>query len=167
MITFSLVVLVVFIFLQSSRATFIPMITIPVSLIATFGVIYLFGFDINILTLFAMILAIGLVVDDAIIVVERVQYLITNHHIEVSKAAIQAMKDIGGAIIATTLVLMSIFVPVGLMAGITGKIYQQFAVTIAASVFFSAVVALTLSPALCVVFLRKVKTQPHNGRNYM
>ncbi len=161
-ITFSLVVLVVFIFLQSSRATFIPMITIPVSLIATFGVIYLFGFDINILTLFAMILAIGLVVDDAIIVVERVQYLITKHHIEVSKAAIQAMKDIGGAIIATTLVLMSIFVPVGLMAGITGKIYQQFAVTIAASVFFSAVVALTLSPALCVVFLRKVKTQPHS-----
>ena len=154
-ITFLLVVGVVFLFLQNGWATFIPMITIPVSLIATFAVIYVFGFDINILTLFAMILAIGLVVDDAIIVVERVQYLMQYNKMNAINAAIQAMKDIGGAIIATTLVLLAIFVPVGLMAGITGKIYQQFAVTIATAVFFSAVNALTLSPALCAIFFSK------------
>lgn len=158
LITFSLVIAVVFIFLQNWRATLIPTITIPVSLIATFAVIYVFGFDINILTLFAMILAIGLVVDDAIIVVERVQYLMKYKNMDSVSAAIQAMKDIGGAIVATTLVLLSIFIPVGLMAGITGKIYQQFAVTIATAVVFSAVNALTLSPALCALFLRK-KTQ--------
>ena len=135
-ITFLLVVGVVFLFLQNGWATFIPMITIPVSLIATFAVIYVFGFDINILTLFAMILAIGLVVDDAIIVVERVQYLMQYQKMTAVDASIQAMKDIGSAIIATTLVLLAIFVPVGLMAGITGKIYQQFAVTIATAVFF-------------------------------
>ena len=160
-ITFLLVVGVVFLFLQNGWATFIPMITIPVSLIATFTVIYVLGFDINILTLFAMILAIGLVVDDAIIVVERVQYLIQYRNMNAINAAIQAMKDIGGAIVATTLVLLAIFVPVGLMAGITGKIYQQFAVTIATAVFFSAVNALTLSPALCAIFFSK-KQKPHS-----
>ncbi|MBQ9739095.1 MAG: efflux RND transporter permease subunit [Alphaproteobacteria bacterium] len=157
-ITFLLVVGVVFLFLQNGWATFIPMITIPVSLIATFAVIYVFGFDINILTLFAMILAIGLVVDDAIIVVERVQYLMQYQKMTAVDASIQAMKDIGSAIIATTLVLLAIFVPVGLMAGITGKIYQQFAVTIATAVFFSAVNALTLSPALCAIFFSKKQT---------
>ena len=157
-ITFLLVVGVVFLFLQNGWATFIPMITIPVSLIATFGVIYVLGFDINILTLFAMILAIGLVVDDAIIVVERVQYLMQYQKMTAVDASIQAMKDIGSAIIATTLVLLAIFVPVGLMAGITGKIYQQFAVTIATAVFFSAVNALTLSPALCAIFFSKKQT---------
>ena len=158
-ITFLLVVGVVFLFLQNGWATFIPMITIPVSLIATFGVIYVLGFDINILTLFAMILAIGLVVDDAIIVVERVQYLMQYQKMTAVDASIQAMKDIGSAIIATTLVLLAIFVPVGLMAGITGKIYQQFAVTIATAVFFSAVNALTLSPALCAIFFSKKQTE--------
>ncbi|MBR5130113.1 MAG: efflux RND transporter permease subunit [Alphaproteobacteria bacterium] len=158
-ITFLLVVGVVFLFLQNARATLIPMITIPVSLVATFAVIYIFGFDINILTLFAMILAIGLVVDDAIIVVERVQYLMQYYHMSAISASIQAMKDIGSAIIATTLVLLAIFVPVGLMAGITGKIYQQFAVTIATAVFFSAINALTLSPALCAIFFEKKQTK--------
>lgn len=152
-ITFALVVLVTYIFLQKIKTTFIPLITIPVSLIATFAVIYLLGFDINILTLFAMILAIGLVVDDAIIVVERVEYLMHYENMDSKSASIKAMQQISGAIIATTFVLLAIFIPVALMAGITGKIYQQFAVTIATAVVFSAINALTLSPALCSVFL--------------
>ena len=154
-LTFLLVMAVVYVFLQDGRATLIPMITIPVSLIATFVVIYVLGFDINILTLFAMILAIGLVVDDAIVVVERVQYLIKYRHMTGPQAAAQAMKDISSSVIATTLVLMAIFIPVGLMAGLTGKIYQQFAVTLATAVFFSAVNALTLSPALCAICLEQ------------
>lgn len=153
-VTFLLVVLVTYIFLQKLKTTIIPLLTIPVSLIATFIVVYLLGFNINILTLFAMILAIGLVVDDAIIVVERVQYLILNEKQDAKTASITAMKQIGSAIIATTFVLLAIFVPVGLMAGITGKIYQQFAVTIATAVAFSAINALTLSPALCAIFLK-------------
>lgn len=162
LITFSLVVLVTYIFLQKMKTTLIPLITIPVSLIATFAVIYLLGFDINILTLFAMILAIGLVVDDAIIVVERVQYLMVNEKLDSKAASIKAMQQIASAIIATTFVLLSIFIPVGLMAGITGKIYQQFAVTIATAVVFSAFNALTLSPSLCAIFLRGDKQeQPH------
>lgn len=156
-VTFSLVVLVTYIFLQKIRTTIIPLITIPVSLIATFAVIYLLGFDINILTLFAMILAIGLVVDDAIIVVERVEYLMAEEKLDSKAASIKSMQQIGSAIVATTFVLLSIFIPVGLMAGITGKIYQQFAVTIATSVVFSAVNALTLSPALCSIFLAKAE----------
>ena len=158
-ITFLLVVAVVYIFLQKASATVVPMITIPVSLISTFAVIYMFGFDINILTLFAMILAIGLVVDDAIIVVERVQYLMQNRKLSAQEAAIQAMDDISTAVVATTLVLLSIFVPVGLMAGITGKIYQQFAITIATAVVFSSVNALTLSPALCTLLLARQQGQ--------
>ena len=154
LITFSLVVLVTYIFLQRAKTTLIPLITIPVSLVATFAVIFALGFDINILTLFAMILAIGLVVDDAIIVVERVQYLILNEKMDAKSASVKAMQQISSAIVATTFVLLSIFIPVGLMAGITGKIYQQFAVTIATSVAFSAFNALTLSPALCSIFLK-------------
>ena len=161
-ITFLLVVLVTYIFLQKLKTTLIPLFTIPVSLIATFIVVYLLGFNINILTLFAMILAIGLVVDDAIIVVERVQYLILNEKRDAKTASIIAMQQIGSAIVATTFVLLAIFIPVGLMAGITGKIYQQFAVTIATAVTFSAVNALTLSPALCAIFLRgDENSQPH------
>ena len=156
-ITLALVILVTYIFLQKVSTTMIPLITIPVSLIATFAIIYLLGFDINILTLFAMILAIGLVVDDAIIVVERVQYLMAYENMNAKDAAVKAMEQIGSAIVATTFVLLSIFVPVGLMAGITGKIYQQFAVTIATSVVLSAINALTLSPALCSILLKKEK----------
>lgn len=159
LITFGLVVLVTYLFLQKIQTTLIPLITIPVSLIATFIVIYLLDFDINILTLFAMILVIGLVVDDAIIVVERVQYLMIHEKLKAYDAAVKAMKQIGSAIIATTFVLLAIFVPVGLMAGITGKIYQQFAVAIATAVIFSAFNALTLSPALCVIFLKKEENQ--------
>jgi len=162
-ITFLLVVLVTYLFLQKIRTTLIPLFTIPISLIATFIVIYVLGFDINILTLFAIILAIGLVVDDAIIVVERVQYLMLNEKLPVYDAAVKSMQQIGSAIVATTFVLLAIFVPVGLMAGITGRIYQQFAVTIATSVIFSAFNALTLSPALCSVFLKNVVV----SKNYM
>ena len=162
-ITFSLVVLVTYVFLQKIRTTIIPLITIPVSLVATFAVIYVLGFDINILTLFAMILAIGLVVDDAIIVVERVEYLMAYEKMDAKSAAEKAMEQIGSAIVATTFVLLSIFIPVGLMAGITGKIYQQFAVTIATAVVFSAFNALTLSPALCSIFLSGDKQETPHG----
>lgn len=161
-ITFSLVVLVTYIFLQKAKTTLIPLLTIPVSLIATLAVLYVCGFDINILTLFAMILAIGLVVDDAIIVVERVQYLMLYEKMDAHAASVKAMQQIGSAIVATTFVLLSIFVPVGLMAGITGKIYQQFAITIATSVVFSAFNALTLSPSLCAIVLQN----SDDGKNW-
>lgn len=154
-LTFILVVAVVFIFLQNIYAVLIPTITIPVSLITTFAALYVFGFNINILTLFAMILAIGLVVDDAIVVVERVQYLMKYKNMDSTTASVTAMQEITGAIIATTLVLLAIFVPVGLMAGLTGEIYKQFAITISTAVSFSSVNALTLSPALCAIFLQK------------
>ena len=162
-ITFLLVVLVTYVFLQKIRTTLIPLFTIPVSLIATFIIVYLLGFDINILTLFAMILAIGLVVDDAIIVVERVQYLMAYEKMDSHQASVKAMQQISGAIIATTFVLLSIFIPVGLMAGITGKIYQQFAVAIATAVVFSAINALTLSPSLCAIFLREDENKQPRG----
>jgi len=154
-ITFGLVILVTYLFLQSVKTTLIPLITIPVSLVATFIILFILGFDINILTLFAMILVIGLVVDDAIIVVERVQYLMNKENLDAHTATIKAMQQISGAIIATTFVLLAIFVPVGLMAGITGKIYQQFAVAISAAIVFSSFNALTLSPALCAIFLKE------------
>lgn len=166
-LTFFLVVLVVFVFLQDPKSTLIPTITIPVSLIATFIVIYALGFNLNILTLFAMILAIGLVVDDAIIVVERAQYLMQTENLNAVDASIKAMQQISGAIIATTFVLLSIFIPVGLMAGITGKIYQQFAVTIATAVVFSAVNALTLSPSLCAIFLQTAQAQKSDKKSWL
>ena len=158
-LTFLLVVFVVYIFLQNIRATLIPMITIPVSLIATFAVLYMIGFDLNILTLFAMILAIGLVVDDAIIVVERVSYLMEYKKMKRLEASILAMKEISSSVIATTLVLLSIFIPVAMMVGITGKIYQQFAITIATAVVFSSINALTLSPALCALLLQEKQSK--------
>ncbi|MBQ4084475.1 MAG: efflux RND transporter permease subunit, partial [Alphaproteobacteria bacterium] len=156
-ITFLLVVGVVFLFLQNPKTTLIPAITIPVSLIATFAVLFMIGFDINILTLFAMILAIGLVVDDAIVVVERTEYLIEKEQLDSVSASKKAMSQISGAVIATTFVLLSIFIPVALMPGITGQIYAQFALTIATAVCFSSVNALTLSPSLCAVFLKEKK----------
>ncbi|WP_289020874.1 efflux RND transporter permease subunit [Desulfobacter postgatei] len=156
-LTFLLVVIVCYVFLQNWRATLIPSITIPVSLCATFMVLAAFGYSINTLTLFGLVLAIGLVVDDAIVVVERVQELMQSQGLDQKSATIKAMEQVSGAVIATTLVLLSIFVPIGFMGGITGKIYQQFAVSISAAVFFSTVNALTLSPALCAIFLQAVK----------
>src|SRR3954453_10953570 len=151
-----LVILVVFLFLQNWRATLIPLIAVPVSLIGTFAVFPLLGFSINTLSLFAFVLAIGLVVDDAIIVVEAVE-----HHIEQGKsprdATIQAMKEVGGPVIAIALILSSVFLPVAFMGGIQGRLNNQFATTIAVSMLISAFNALTLSPALAAMLLRPRK----------
>ena len=152
-LTLSLVALVCWIFLQDLRATLVPVIAIPVSLLSTFTLMAALGYSINILTLFGLVLAIGTVVDDAIVVVERVQTLM-QEGLNPKEAAIQAMQDVTGAVIATTLVLLGIFVPVAFLGGLTGKIYQQFAVTLSTAVIFSTVCALTLSPALCTVLLR-------------
>jgi HAE1 family hydrophobic/amphiphilic exporter-1 len=149
----ALVIFVVFIFLQNWRATLIPLLTVPVSLVGTFIVFPLLGFSINTLSLLGLVLAIGIVVDDAIVVVEAVM-----HHIEHGKspreATAQAMKEVSGPVIAIALVLAAVFVPVAFMGGITGRLYQQFAVTIAISVLFSAFNALTLSPALSALLLK-------------
>ena len=161
LLTFFLVVLVCYVFLQDWRATLIPALTIPVSLCATFAVLALFGYSINTLTLFGLVLAIGLVVDDAIVVVERVLHLMEHEHLDQKAATVKAMEQVSSAIIATTLVLLAIFVPIGFMGGIVGKIYQQFAVSISAAVFFSAVNALTLSPALCATILKVIKPKQH------
>ncbi len=152
---FILVFIVVFIFLQNIRATLIPAITIPVSLIGTFALINALGFSINTLTLFGLVLAIGLVVDDAIIVVENASRLIAERGVSSREATSAAMKEVTGPIVATSLVLMAVFVPVSFMPGITGQLYRQFALTIACSVAISTINALTLSPALCALFLKK------------
>lgn len=151
---FVLVFIVVFAFLQSFRATLIPAITIPVSLIGTFALMAALGFSINTLTLFGLVLAVGLVVDDAIVVVENVSRMMQDKGLEPRIAAMEAMKEVTGPIVATSLVLMAVFVPVSFMPGITGQLYRQFALTIACSVGISAINALTLSPALCALFLR-------------
>ena len=160
-LTFALVILVCYIFLQDWRSTLVPSLTIPVSLLATFAVMLAMGYSLNMLTLFGLVLAIGLVVDDAIVVVERVLTLMEEEKLSPKEAAIKAMSEVSSAIVATTLVLLAIFVPVGFMGGITGKIYQQFAVSISLAVFFSAVNALTLSPALCATLLRPLKPAQH------
>jgi HAE1 family hydrophobic/amphiphilic exporter-1 len=148
-----LVLLVVYIFLQSFRATIIPMLTVPVSLLGVFIAFPLLGFSVNVLTMFGLVLAIGIVVDDAIVVVEAVQ-----HHLERGKSPVeatrQAMKEVSGPVIAIALILCAVFVPVAFMGGVTGRLYQQFAITIAVSVIFSAINALTLSPALSALLLK-------------
>jgi len=148
-----LVFMVVYVFLQNFRSTLIPAITIPVSLVGTFAVMMALGFSINTLTLFGVVLAIGLVVDDAIVVVENVSRLIEEKGMGSMEAAIEGMREVVGPIIATTLVLMAVFVPVAFMPGTTGQLYKQFALTIAISVGISAINALTLSPALCALLL--------------
>ena len=156
-LTFMLVVGVCFLFLQNWRATLIPAATIPVSLLSTFAVLMLFGYSINILTLFALVLAITLVVDDAIVVVERSTYNMEVRGLPAREATLLALEEMTGAIIATTVVLLAIFLPVGFVGGISGRIYQQFAVTLSAAVCFSTLNALTLSPALCAILLRPKK----------
>ena len=153
----TLVVLVVFLFLQDWRATLIPVLAIPVSLIGTFTFFVIFNFTINTLTLFAFILAIGIVVDDAIIVVEAAQHYIDRYNLSAKEATRRAMKDISGPVIAIALILAAVFVPVGFIPGIVGRLYQQFAITIAISVIISAFVALSLTPALCSLLLRHSK----------
>ncbi|MBQ3695578.1 MAG: efflux RND transporter permease subunit [Alphaproteobacteria bacterium] len=153
--TFLLVIFVVYLFLQNWRTTLVPTLTIPVSLLATFAVMAVLGYSINMFTLFGLLLAIGVVVDDAICVTERADYLINHQNMSAIDATTQTMKEISGALIATTLVLLAIFVPIGFMTGITGKIYQQFSVTICVAVCFSTFCALTLAPAVASHFFKK------------
>ncbi|TWC40081.1 multidrug efflux pump [Pseudomonas sp. SJZ079] len=155
-----LVVLVVFIFLQNWRATLIPLLAIPVSLIGTFAGMYLLGFSINLLTLFGMVLAIGIVVDDAIVVIENVERVMNEDKIGPREATIKAMQEVTGPIVAIVLVLCAVFVPVGFLGGLAGEMYKQFAITIAVSVVISGIVALTLSPALCAVLLKPGHHEP-------
>ncbi|WP_159995477.1 efflux RND transporter permease subunit [Roseomonas sp. 18066] len=155
----ALVVVVVFLFLQSWRATVIPLIAIPVSIIGTFAGMYALGFSINMLTLFGLILAIGIVVDDAIVVVENVERLMAEEGLPPRAAAIKAMEEVTGPVIAIVLVLCAVFIPVGFLGGLSGELYKQFAITISVSVILSGVVALTLTPALCAVMLK-----PGHGR---
>ena len=154
LIAAALVLLVVFVFLQNWRATLIPTIAVPVSLIGAFAGLYAFGYSINTLTLFAMVLAIGIVVDDAIVVLENVERLMADRGLAPLDAAIEAMREVSGAIVAIVLVLCAVFIPVAFLGGIAGRLYQQFAVTVAISVVISGVVALTLTPALCALLLK-------------
>ena len=149
-----LVILTVFVFLGDWRATLIPAITIPVSLIGTFAIMLPLGMSINTLTMFGLILVIGIVVDDAIVVVENTSRIIEEESLPAKAAAVKAMRQVTGPIIATTLVLLAVFIPTIVMGGITGKLYQQFGITISIAMLFSAVNALTLSPALCGLLLR-------------
>jgi hydrophobe/amphiphile efflux-1 (HAE1) family protein len=150
-----LVIAVVFIFLQSWRATLIPLIAVPVSLIGTFAGLWLFGFSINTLTLFAMVLAIGIVVDDAIVVLENVERLMREQNMSPRQAAAEAMHEVSGAVVAIVLVLCAVFVPVAFLGGMAGQLYRQFAVTVAIAVVISGFVALTLTPVLCALLLHK------------
>ncbi len=153
-----LVILVVFLFLQDWRATLIPLLTVPVSLIGTFMIFPLLGFSVNVLSLLGLVLAIGLVVDDAIVVVEAVMHHI-EHGMSPKDATSKAMKEVGGPVVAIAVILSAVFVPVAFTGGITGRLYQQFAITIAISVCFSAFNALTLSPALAALLLKPKKDQ--------
>ncbi|MEY2633836.1 MAG: hypothetical protein RIR00_2490 [Pseudomonadota bacterium] len=149
-----LVIAVVYLFLQSWRATLIPIVAVPVSLIGTFAGLWLFGFSINTLTLFAMVLAIGIVVDDAIVVLENVERLMAEQKLSPHDAAIEAMREVSSAVVAIVLVLCAVFIPVAFLGGIAGQLYKQFAVTVAVSVVISGIVALTLTPALCSLLLK-------------
>ena len=149
-----LVVLVVFLSLQSWRATLVPTIAVPISLIGTFAFMLAFGFSINLLTLLGLVLAIGIVVDDAIVVVENVERIMEEDNIGAREATHKAMKELSGALIATSLVLAAVFIPVSFLSGITGLLFRQFSITIAVSVLISTVVALTLSPAICALILK-------------
>ena len=157
---FVLVFIVVYVFLQDMRSTLIPAIAIPVALIATFFVLKLIGFSVNLLTLSAMVLAIAIVVDDAIVVVEGVHAKLDQGYKSAREASIDAMSELGGAIVSITLVMMSVFIPVSFMGGTAGTFYRQFGLTMAISIGFSALNALTLSPALCALFLK-----PHNAEH--
>jgi HAE1 family hydrophobic/amphiphilic exporter-1/multidrug efflux pump len=150
-----LVLAVVFIFLQSWRATLIPFIAVPISLIGAFAGLYVFGYSVNTLTLFAIVLATGIVVDDAIVVLENVERLMAEKGLSPKEAAIESMREVTGAIIAIELVLCSVFIPVAFLGGLAGRLYQQFAVTVTTAVVISGVVALTLTPAMCALLLKR------------
>ena len=156
----ALVFVVVFLFLQNWRATLIPFAAVPVSLIGTFGGLFLLGYSINTLTLFGMVLSIGIVVDDAIVVLENVERIMREEHVSAREAAIKAMSEVTGPVVAIVLVLCAVFVPVAFLGGLTGELYRQFAVTIAIAVVLSGFVALTLTPSLCVLMLKREHHQP-------
>jgi len=158
-----LVIIVVFVFLQSWRATLIPLLAIPVSLLGTFGAFSVLGFTINTLTLFALVLAIGLVVDDAIVVIEAVEHHMRYSGLSPLEATKRAMSEVSGPVIAIAFVLASVFLPVAFLSGTTGILYRQFALTIAVSMALSAVVALSLTPALCVMLLKPHDEEAHTG----
>jgi HAE1 family hydrophobic/amphiphilic exporter-1/multidrug efflux pump len=161
---FGLVVIVVFLFLQSWRATLIPILVVPISLIGTFAAFTALGFSINTLTLFALVLAIGIVVDDAIVVVEAVQQRLDAEGVSPPQAAKEAMADVGAPVIAIALVLSAVFVPIAFLGGLTGQLYKQFALTLAVSVILSAVCALTFTPAMCALLLRPAQAErPRSG----
>jgi hydrophobe/amphiphile efflux-1 (HAE1) family protein len=156
----TLVLLVVFLFLQDWRATLIPIAAVPVSLIGTFAGLYLLGYSINTLTLFGMVLAIGIVVDDAIVVLENIERIMHEEHVPARDAAIKAMREVSGPVVAIVLVLCSVFVPIAFLGGLAGELYRQFAVTIAIAVVISGIVALTLTPSLCVLMLKREHKVP-------
>ncbi|HTO50858.1 MAG TPA: multidrug efflux RND transporter permease subunit [Burkholderiales bacterium] len=158
-----LVLFVVYVFLQSWRATLIPMVVVPVSLIGTFASFLALGFSINTLTLFGMVLAIGIVVDDAIVVVEAVQHKLDSEHLSPTAAAKAAMHEVGAPVIAIALVLSAVFIPAAFLGGLTGQLYKQFALTLASSVILSALCALTLTPALCALLLRPARADAPRG----
>ena len=160
-LTFLLVVAVTFVFLQDWRSTLVPTVTIPVSLIGTFAVLFALGYNANTISLFALIMSVGLVVDDAIVVVENVYRVMHDEQLQPREAALKAMTQVTGPIIATTLVLLAVFIPVAFLPGIPGQLYKQFAVTICTAVVISAINALTLSPALCAVLLKKPRVIKH------
>ncbi len=160
---FILVFIVVFLFLQDFRSTLIPAIAVPVAIIGTFFFMYIFGFTINLLTLFALVLAIGIVVDDAIVVVEAVHAKMEHEHLEPKAATVAAMHEITGAIISITLVMAAVFLPVGFLSGSTGVFYRQFAFTMAIAIIISAINALTLSPALAALFLKDIHADRRTG----
>lgn len=156
----ALVFLVVFLFLQNWRATLIPFAAVPVSLIGTFAGLLLLGYSINTLTLFGMVLAIGIVVDDAIVVLENVERIMHEEHLDAREAAIKAMREVTSPIIAIVLTLCAVFVPIAFLGGLTGELYRQFAVTISIAVVISGIVALTLTPSLCVLILKRQHGKP-------
>ena len=155
-----LVIVVIYVFLGNWRAAFIPVLAIPVSLVGAFAGIYMAGFSVNLLTLFGLILAIGLVVDDAIVVIENVERILREEKLSVKEATVKAMGEITAPIVAIVLVLAAVFIPASFIGGFSGKMYQQFAITIAISMAISGIVALTLTPALCVVFLKEHEPRP-------
>ena len=162
-----LVILVVFLSLQSWRATLIPAIAVPISLIGTFGVMLIFGFSLNTLTLLGLVLAIGTVVDDAIVVVENVDRIMNEEKLSAYEATKKAMNGLGSALIAMSLVLCAVFIPVSFLSGITGALYRQFTITIAVSVIISTVVALTMSPVMCAQFLKPKKEGEEEKKNFI
>jgi HAE1 family hydrophobic/amphiphilic exporter-1 len=157
---FILVIIIVFLFLQDFRSTLIPALAVPVALVGTFAFMQLFGFSINLLTLFALVLAIGIVVDNAIVVVEAVHAKMAEKHLDAKEATIESMKEMSGAIIAITLVMSAVFVPVAFMSGPVGIFYRQFSITLAISIVISGINALTLTPALCALMLKNTHGQP-------